>query len=66
VPDALASLPGPLVVVGLFAAPGIHADQDVTRMLAGSRRTDVDYLGAIGADADIPDVILEILEALPR
>ncbi len=65
-PDALASLPGPLVVVGLFAAPGIHADQDVTRMLAESRRTDVDYLGAIGADADIPDVIVEILDALPR
>ena len=56
-PDALASMPGPLVVVGLFAAPGIHADRDVTRMLANSRRTDVDYLGAIGADADIPDVM---------
>jgi hypothetical protein len=31
-------------------------------MLADSRRTKVDYLGAIGADAAIPDVILEIVD----
>ena len=65
-PDALASMPGSLVVVGLFASPGIHADRDVTRMLADSRRTNVDYLGAIGADADIPDIIVEILDAISR
>jgi sirohydrochlorin ferrochelatase len=65
-PDALASMPGPLVMVGLFAAPGMHADQDVMRMLADSRRTDVDYLGAIGADADIPDVIVDVVGAVSR
>jgi sirohydrochlorin ferrochelatase len=65
-PEALASMAGPLVMVGLFAAAGVHADQDVTRMIADARRTDVDYLGAIGADADIPDVIVEIVDAMSQ
>jgi sirohydrochlorin ferrochelatase len=61
---ALASMRGPVVAVGLFAARGMHADQDVMRMLADSRRTDVDYLGAIGADADIPDVIVDVVDTM--
>jgi sirohydrochlorin ferrochelatase len=63
-PEALASMRGPVVAVGLFAARGMHADQDIMRMLADSRRTDVDYLGAIGADADIPDVIVDVVDTM--
>ncbi len=62
-PAALAALPGPLIVAGLFAAPGAHAGHDVTRMLADCRRRDVAYLGAIGADAAIPEIIVKIVQA---
>lgn len=61
--DALRTMAGPLVVVGMFAAPGMHADQDVTRLLGDCRRADVTYLGAIGADAGIPDIIVELVQA---
>lgn len=61
--DVLRTMAGPLIIVGMFAAPGMHADQDVTRMLAACRRDDLAYLGAIGADAAIPDIIVELVKA---
>lgn len=60
--DAMRTMAGPLVIVGMFAAPGMHADQDVTRLLRDCERADVAYLGAIGADAGIPDIIVELVQ----
>ncbi|MFO1113076.1 MAG: CbiX/SirB N-terminal domain-containing protein [Rhodospirillales bacterium] len=60
---AVRTMAGPLVIVGMFAAPGMHAGQDVSRMLAQCRRADLAYLGAIGADAGIPDIIVELVKA---
>jgi sirohydrochlorin cobaltochelatase len=51
----------PLVVVGLFAADGGHAAEDIPRMIAA--RTDLTrsvlYTGAVGADPAIVDLILD-------
>lgn len=60
IPDRLAAHGGDLVAVGLFAAPGGHAAEDVPEALAadprrGERR--VLYTGAIGADPAMAGVI---------
>jgi sirohydrochlorin cobaltochelatase len=71
--DVVARLAGrTLVVAGLFAADGRHADEDVRRRLgfvAGSFRTirpdgqRVLYTGAIGADPTVADLIVERVAA---
>ncbi|MBD0276040.1 MAG: hypothetical protein ICV73_29450 [Acetobacteraceae bacterium] len=60
IPDRLSAHAGDLVAVGLFAAPGGHAAEDVPELLAadprrGERR--VLYTGAIGADPAAAGVI---------
>jgi sirohydrochlorin cobaltochelatase len=60
IPDRLAAREGDLVAVGLFAAPGGHAAEDVPEALAADpRRGDrrVLYTGAIGADPAVAGVI---------
>lgn len=65
--DALAGQEGDLLVAGLFAANGYHADSDVRRALGLApgleARIDGDgrwigYTGAIGADAGVAEIIL--------
>lgn len=67
IPDRLAARGGDLVAVGLFAAPGGHAAEDVPEALAadprrGGRR--VLYTGAIGADPAVAGVIAAAAAAL--
>ncbi len=54
----LATLPGPVVAVGLFAGAGQHAAEDVTAAMAASNRPDVYDLGPIGADRGLVPIIL--------
>lgn len=62
VPDTVASLQRPTVIGGLFATPGPHAEQDVPRLIAqGNSPSVIDYLGPIGADERIPDIVLSIV-----
>lgn len=73
--DALRCLPSPWkVAVGLFAAEGLHGGGDVPELLGPSAGPDgsadgldivadatgtVFYAGAIGVDAEIPDLVLD-------
>lgn len=66
IPDRLAAHAGDVVAVGLFAAPGGHAAEDVPEALAadprgGERR--VFYTGAIGADPAMAGVIATAIAA---
>jgi sirohydrochlorin ferrochelatase len=62
IPDTVASLRRPTVVAGLFATPGPHAEQDVPRLIAeGNSPNVIEYLGPIGADECIPDIVLSIV-----
>lgn len=49
-----------LVVAGYFADAGGHAARDLPGLL-GSSRPDAVYLGPVGTDPGIPDVIVELL-----
>jgi sirohydrochlorin ferrochelatase len=62
---ALCRLPGPVVAVGLFVAPGHHATNDVPAAIAASGRVDVAYLGAIGADAAMASIIASMIADPP-
>jgi sirohydrochlorin ferrochelatase len=57
-----AQLVRPTVVVGLFAADGGHAADDVPEALAGSAPPVV-CTGAIGGDPRVPDLLQDILES---
>lgn len=60
----IARLEGPLVAVGLFAGEGLHATQDLPFALAAYRGGPSIYLGPVGADAAIVEVVLdEVAEA---
>ncbi len=48
---------GPVVVVGFFAAAGRHAAYDVVEHLAAADRSDLHYLGPIGEDPGMVEVI---------
>ena len=60
--DVAKSLKRPTAVMGLFAAPGGHALDDVPEAL-NDLPVPVQYSGAIGEDARMADVIMAILEA---
>lgn len=55
--DALASVDGPAVVVGLFSAPGGHAMEDVPKAIAATGKGDAVYAGPVGADAGIAGLV---------
>ncbi|MCC7427825.1 MAG: hypothetical protein IT557_13025 [Alphaproteobacteria bacterium] len=64
--DALLRLEGHAVVAGFFAAPGVHASEDVPALLdaaprAGQRR--LLYTGAIGADPEIVELVAATVRA---
>ncbi len=56
--DVLGGLGGASVAVGLFAAGGLHAGEDVPALIARWARVPVHYLGAIGEDPAISDLVL--------
>ncbi len=61
--QALGGSIGPTVAVGLFAADGLHASEDVPRCIARHAPVSVHYLGAIGEDAGVADLVLEQVAA---
>lgn len=52
----------PCVVAGYFADAGDHATQDVPALIKGKNPNAV-YMGPIGADPEITDVIVKLLQA---
>lgn len=61
--QVLGGLSGPSIAVGLFAADGLHASEDVPRCIARHAPGSVRYLGAIGEDAGVADLVLEQVAA---
>lgn len=64
--QSLSGLKGPTVAVGLFAAEGLHASEDVPHCIAQHAVGPVGYLGAIGEDAGVADLVLEQVAAADR
>lgn len=63
--DVLAELqPSPCVVAGYFADAGAHAVQDLPALIAANH-ADAVYLGPVGVDPEIVDVIVEQLQGDP-
>ena len=56
--SAIERMPGPTVVIGLFAGQGLHGAEDVPRLIAGLRRPDVAFAGNVGT-WDIADAVAE-------
>ena len=59
----LRRLKTPVIAVGLFAAAGRHATQDVADALAAAGRTDVAYFGPIGTDPGIAALVASLVRA---
>ena len=57
--DVLARLSGPVIAAGLFAGEGVHACEDVPALLDAYDAGPLLDLGAVGAFAEIPEIILE-------
>lgn len=53
----LAAVPGPAVVVGLFAGEGLHGGVDVPQLIGEIARADVGFAGNVGTFAGIVDII---------
>jgi sirohydrochlorin cobaltochelatase len=64
--DVLATLSGPTIICGLFVAAGRHAGYDVPRTIRRRGMPNVHYLGAIGTDPAIPNLVLEIVTEAER
>jgi sirohydrochlorin ferrochelatase len=60
--EALAELPGPVVVVPAFLASGYHVRVDVPEQLAATGRDDVVVTAPFGPDPVLVGVLLERLE----
>ncbi|MDD7965156.1 sirohydrochlorin chelatase [Actinomycetospora lemnae] len=59
--EALAELPGPVVVVPAFLAAGFHVRVDVPEQLAATGRPDVVVAEAFGPDPELVGVLLDRL-----
>jgi len=58
--DVLTGLSGSVSVVGLFVADGLHAGDDIPALIADSGKAeDIQYLGAIGSDAGMLELVME-------
>lgn len=65
--QAMARVPGPAVVVGMFSGEGMHGASDAPRLIAELNRTDVVYAGVIGNVSGIENLIVRaVAEALRR
>jgi sirohydrochlorin cobaltochelatase len=57
--DTLNDMTGPVYVVGLFVADGLHAGDDIPNLITASDKgEDVQYLGAIGSDAGMVELVV--------
>ncbi len=63
---ALEGLAGPVLAVGLFAGGGRHAGHDLPWLLALKGKDHIHYLGAIGSDPGLGDLIIEQVAAFDR
>ncbi len=57
--DVVNNIPGPCAVVGLFAAPGGHAINDVQKVLANCKRSDLYDAGPIGMDKRVTQIAID-------
>ncbi|HJN23158.1 MAG TPA: CbiX/SirB N-terminal domain-containing protein [Rhodospirillales bacterium] len=64
--SALEGLAGPVLAMGLFAGGGRHADHDLPWMLALKGKDHIHYLGAIGSDPGLGELIIEQVAAFDR
>lgn len=55
--EAMRSLEGPAVVMGMFSGEGLHGARDAPRLVAELGRADIVYAGVIGNAAGIAEVI---------
>jgi sirohydrochlorin ferrochelatase len=55
--DALSRVPGPAVLLGLFAGDGLHAGEDLPAAVAKSGRRDIALSGPIAAEPALLDLI---------
>jgi len=55
--EALLGLPGPAVLLGLFAGDGLHAGEDLPAAVAKSGRLDIALCGPIAAEPALLDLI---------
>lgn len=62
--EAMRSLEGPAVVMGMFSGEGLHGARDAPRLVAQLDRADVVYAGVIGNAAGIDEVIGRAVEAV--
>jgi sirohydrochlorin ferrochelatase len=54
---ALADVRGPVIVVGLFAAEGLHGAEDAATLIAQIGRDDVTFIGNVGTWPELADLI---------
>ncbi len=59
--DVLETLSGPVAAVALLATQGPHAREDIGRLIDDVGMAEIVYIGAIGGDEAIPELILESL-----
>lgn len=59
--EVLETLSGPVAAVALLATQGPHAREDIGRLIADDGVANIVYIGAIGGDEAIPELILESL-----
>jgi len=58
--DVISDLSGPVCVVGLFVADGLHAGDDIPGLIASSgKANNIRYLGAIGSDVEMVELVME-------
>ena len=63
--DVLSGQEGPVYVVGLFVAAGLHAADDIPMKIVSSRvAQNICYLGAIGSDPGMIDLALDQINKL--
>ena len=55
--QVLDGIPGPAVVVGLFAGEGLHGGDDAPQLVRQAGRTDIVFAGNVGAFPGMADVV---------
>jgi sirohydrochlorin ferrochelatase len=58
VTQVLGSVPGPVIVVGLFAGEGLHGREDIRRLVAAADRSDVFAAGNVGVWPEVADLVV--------
>ena len=61
--EAMRSIEGPAIVVGMFSGYGLHVARDAPHLIAKLGRPDVAYAGVIGSAPGIADLIHQAVQA---